>query len=151
MAWHRWISSLNTYEQRPLLVVALVPRLQSSTDEFVRGLFPERVEKDGGNDNGARKKQPATGGRRLRAQCDALVRKLMDCTPHYVRCLKPNDAKQARVVDAARAAHQAQYLGLLENIKVTCDGVVQKNERHIYTPTHSRSASGCSKYQGDVR
>ena len=42
----------------------------------------------------------------------------MDCSPHYVRCIKSNDLKKAGVFDLDRVTHQVRYLGLLENVKV---------------------------------
>ena len=45
------------------------------------------------------------------------VTALMDCTPHYVRCVKSNDAKAPKTIDKKRASHQCQYLGLPENIR----------------------------------
>jgi len=41
----------------------------------------------------------------------------MDCTPHYIRCVKSNDAKAPKTIDKKRASHQCQYLGLPENIR----------------------------------
>ena len=40
------------------------------------------------------------------------------CAAADVRCVKPNDEKRAGVYDVERVNHQAQYLGLLENVKV---------------------------------
>ena len=44
--------------------------------------------------------------------------KLRSCEPHYVRCIKPNDAKKPREIETDRVAHQVQYLGLVENVRV---------------------------------
>ena len=43
---------------------------------------------------------------------------LSACTPHYVRCIKPNDNKRPRDWDQKRVHHQVKYLGLLENVRV---------------------------------
>jgi myosin-1 len=42
----------------------------------------------------------------------------MKCTPHYVRCIKPNENKRALEFDEHRVKHQVRYLGLKENVRV---------------------------------
>lgn len=56
----------------------------------------------------------------------------MLCTPHYVRCIKPNDEKRAGLFDQSRVGHQVQYLGLLENIKVRRAGYAYRAEYHRF-------------------
>ena len=84
---------------------------QSSTNDFARSLYPEPVDYDN-------RKSPSTAGYKIKSQCGQLVSTLMDCTPHYVRCIKSNDLKKAGVFDLDRVTHQVRYLGLLENVKV---------------------------------
>jgi myosin-1 len=52
----------------------------------------------------------------------------MDCQPHYVRCVKSNDAKRALFIDKSRVQHQVKYLGLAENIKVRRAGYAYRCE-----------------------
>lgn len=42
----------------------------------------------------------------------------MKCTPHYIRCIKPNESKKAHDWEGDRVKHQVEYLGLKENIRV---------------------------------
>uniref|UniRef100_A0A8B9HR07 Osteoclast-stimulating factor 1 n=1 Tax=Astyanax mexicanus TaxID=7994 RepID=A0A8B9HR07_ASTMX len=51
-------------------------------------------------------------------QANTLVQTLMKCTPHYIRCIKPNETKKSRDWEESRAKHQVEYLGLRENIRV---------------------------------
>uniref|UniRef100_A0A8B9K3R2 Osteoclast-stimulating factor 1 n=1 Tax=Astyanax mexicanus TaxID=7994 RepID=A0A8B9K3R2_ASTMX len=51
-------------------------------------------------------------------QANELVDTLMKCTPHYIRCIKPNETKRPRDWEESRAKHQVEYLGLKENIRV---------------------------------
>ena len=84
-----------------------------STSAHVRALFPEAAVKT--------KKKPPTAGFQFAKQMRALVGKeLMQCDPHYIRCIKPNDHKRpgARHFDDARVQHQVRYLGLCENVRV---------------------------------
>lgn len=85
--------------------------MKRASNRLVAHLFPEDVEH-------AEQRRGPTSGFKIKTQCGQLVAALMDCTPHYVRCLKPNDRKAPGVFDAARVSHQVQYLGLLENINV---------------------------------
>lgn len=84
---------------------------KSSQNEFIRDLYPEEVDLD-------QRRSPPTNGHKLKSQCGDLVYALMDCEPHYVRCIKSNDRKKAGLFNTQRVKHQSLYLGLLENVKV---------------------------------
>ncbi|XP_034243725.1 unconventional myosin-Ie-like isoform X2 [Thrips palmi] len=86
----------------------LVQLLQTSTSQLIYSLFPEPVART----------RPTTAGTKIRSQAGELVAKLMQCAPHYVRCIKPNESKRAREWDDLRVKHQVEYLGLRENISV---------------------------------
>uniref|UniRef100_A0A8C3AU08 Osteoclast-stimulating factor 1 n=1 Tax=Cyclopterus lumpus TaxID=8103 RepID=A0A8C3AU08_CYCLU len=51
-------------------------------------------------------------------QANDLVKTLMKCTPHYIRCIKPNETKRPKDWEESRGRHQVEYLGLRENIRV---------------------------------
>uniref|UniRef100_A0A8C0GW91 Myosin IF n=1 Tax=Chelonoidis abingdonii TaxID=106734 RepID=A0A8C0GW91_CHEAB len=51
-------------------------------------------------------------------QANDLVSTLTKCTPHYIRCIKPNETKRPRDWEESRVKHQVEYLGLRENIRV---------------------------------
>uniref|UniRef100_A0AAR2J0Y6 Osteoclast-stimulating factor 1 n=1 Tax=Pygocentrus nattereri TaxID=42514 RepID=A0AAR2J0Y6_PYGNA len=53
-----------------------------------------------------------------RCSANELVDTLMKCTPHYIRCIKPNETKRPRDWEESRVKHQVEYLGLKENIRV---------------------------------
>ena len=59
-----------------------------------------------------------TLGSSFKGQLTSLVATINSTTVHYVRCIKPNDAKRAGLFEADRVKHQVKYLGLLENVKV---------------------------------
>ncbi len=77
---------------------------------FVRGLFPDDTEKQN--------TRPTTAGNKINKQANELVVALMKCTPHYIRCIKPNETKKPRDWEESRVKHQVEYLGLKENIRV---------------------------------
>eukprot|EP00475_Leptophrys_vorax_P030591 TRINITY_DN4597_c0_g2_i1.p1 TRINITY_DN4597_c0_g2~~TRINITY_DN4597_c0_g2_i1.p1 ORF type:complete len:1030 (+),score=334.18 TRINITY_DN4597_c0_g2_i1:248-3091(+) len=70
------------------------------------------------------KKKPLTAGTQFKTQVASLMKQLSACTPHYIRCIKPNDNKQSALYDDARCVHQIRYLGLLENVRVRRAGFV---------------------------
>ncbi|KYQ88475.1 myosin IC [Tieghemostelium lacteum] len=85
--------------------------LQMSGNSFLTALFPDEIDQDS-------KKLPTTAGFKIKTQAAELVSTLMKSTPHYIRCLKPNDVKKPNVFEGPRVMHQIKYLGLLDNIKV---------------------------------
>lgn len=103
----------------------LIMLLKSCNDSLVQYLFQEEVDM---NDKTA----PLTSGNRIRIQCNALVKALMDCSPHYVRCIKSNDTKSPLLIDQDRVTHQVKYLGLTENIKVRRAGFAYRAEYHRF-------------------
>ena len=82
-----------------------------SNNKFLVSLFPDPP--DGNSKQGS-----TTSGFKIRDQANALVTTLSKATPHYCRCLKPNDDKRWDLFDNPRVLHQIRYLGLLDNIKV---------------------------------
>ncbi|XP_026332602.1 unconventional myosin-Va [Hyposmocoma kahamanoa] len=63
-----------------------------------------------------------TVGAQFRASLSALMLTLSATTPHYVRCIKPNDTKQPFQFDPARAVNQLRACGVLETIRISAAG-----------------------------
>ena len=103
----------------------LVLMVQTSKVKLIQHMYSEVIDL---ND----KKGPPTAGQRIRVQCNALVKALMDCQPNYVRCIKSNDEKRALHIDTTRVRHQSKYLGLSENIKVRRAGYAYRAEFHRF-------------------
>ncbi|XP_044305252.1 unconventional myosin-Ie-like [Varanus komodoensis] len=96
---------------RDVLFADLIELMQSSEIPFIRELFPENL-------NAEKKGRPTTAGSKIKKQANSLVDTLMKCTPHYIRCIKPNETKRPRDWEESRVKHQVEYLGLRENIRV---------------------------------
>ena len=45
-----------------------------------------------------------------------------NCSPFYVRCIKPNTVQQPSTFDNTLVVEQLKYLGMIETIKVTPSG-----------------------------
>ncbi|KAK1897332.1 Unconventional myosin-If [Dissostichus eleginoides] len=65
-----------------------------------------------------KKSRPTTASSKIKKQANDLVSTLMKCTPHYIRCIKPNETKRPKDWEESRGRHQVEYLGLRENIRV---------------------------------
>ncbi|CAL8354699.1 unnamed protein product [Arctogadus glacialis] len=96
---------------RDVLFNDIIELMQSSEFAFIKNLFPESLEAE-------KRGRPSTVSTKIKQQANSLVQTLMRCTPHYIRCIKPNETKRARDWEESRARHQVEYLGLRENIRV---------------------------------
>ncbi|ETE58906.1 Myosin-If [Ophiophagus hannah] len=82
---------------RDVLFTDLIELMQSSEFAFIRMLFPEKLDAD-------KKGRPTTAGSKIKKQANDLVNTLMKCTPHYIRCIKPNETKRPRDWEESRYA-----------------------------------------------
>uniref|UniRef100_A0A8C9A0N4 Myosin IF n=1 Tax=Prolemur simus TaxID=1328070 RepID=A0A8C9A0N4_PROSS len=106
---------------RDVLFSDLIELMQSSEQAFLRMLFPEKLEGD-------KKGRPSTAGSKIKKQANDLVATLKRCTPHYIRCIKPNETKRPRDWEENRVKHQVEYLGLKENIRVRRAGFAYRRQ-----------------------
>uniref|UniRef100_A0A8B9SCM8 Myosin IC n=1 Tax=Apteryx owenii TaxID=8824 RepID=A0A8B9SCM8_APTOW len=61
-----------------------------------------------------------------------LMEILMSKEPSYIRCIKPNDAKQADRFDEVLIRHQVKYLGLMENLRVRRAGFAYRRKYEVF-------------------
>eukprot|EP01113_Clastostelium_recurvatum_P018679 TRINITY_DN2199_c0_g3_i1.p1 TRINITY_DN2199_c0_g3~~TRINITY_DN2199_c0_g3_i1.p1 ORF type:complete len:1027 (-),score=334.99 TRINITY_DN2199_c0_g3_i1:84-2738(-) len=106
-------------KNKDTLFVDLIAAMQTSPLPMMGEMFPEVRSADN-------KKRPETAGTQFRTAVNALIATLLSCSPHYIRCIKSNDKKQAGVIDDARVRHQVRYLGLLENVRVRRAGFANR-------------------------
>ena len=75
------------------------------------------------------------------------MQNLAKCQPHYIRCIKPNETKQALDWDPHRVRHQVQYLGLLENVRVRRAGFAFRAEFDRFLRRYGKlSRKVCSQF-----
>ncbi|XP_056270913.1 unconventional myosin-If isoform X2 [Pseudoliparis swirei] len=115
---------------RDVLFPDLIELMQSSEHNFICGLFPENLNTD-------KKSRPTTASSKIKSQANDLVKTLMKCTPHYIRCIKPNETKRPKDWEESRGRHQVEYLGLRENIRVRRAGFAY---RRVFTKFLKRYA-----------
>ncbi|KAK3561154.1 hypothetical protein QTP86_028387, partial [Hemibagrus guttatus] len=78
------------------------------------------------------KKRPETTATQFKNSLAKLMEILMSKEPSYVRCIKPNDAKQAGRFDDVLIRHQVKYLGLMENLRVRRAGFAYRRRYEIF-------------------
>ncbi|XP_045923815.1 unconventional myosin-Vb [Micropterus dolomieu] len=68
------------------------------------------------------KEHRKTVGLQFRSSLTLLMETLNATTPHYVRCIKPNDDKEPFSFDSKRAVQQLRACGVLETIRISAAG-----------------------------
>ncbi|CAN9499418.1 unnamed protein product [Ophioblennius macclurei] len=92
-----------------------------------------KLFEDGDKTSGSPKKQSGRGGpahrdtrktvgTQFRQSLHLLMDTLNATTPHYVRCIKPNDLKAPFTLDPVRAVQQLRACGILETIRISAAG-----------------------------
>lgn len=64
---------------------------------------------------------PTLGGQ-FRASLQELYEKLTSTAPHFIKCVKTNELKQANMFDSRYCLQQVEYLGLLEVVRIRRQG-----------------------------
>uniref|UniRef100_A0A8C3H2E4 Unconventional myosin-Ic n=1 Tax=Corvus moneduloides TaxID=1196302 RepID=A0A8C3H2E4_CORMO len=78
------------------------------------------------------KKRPETAATQFKNSLSKLMEILMSKEPSYIRCMKPNDAKQADRFDEVLIRHQVKYLGLMENLRVRRAGFAYRRKYEVF-------------------
>ncbi|ENN78188.1 hypothetical protein YQE_05340, partial [Dendroctonus ponderosae] len=73
-------------------------------------------------DSGAKKSHKKSVGSQFRESLNALMSTLNFTTPHYIRCIKPNDTKSGFEFSPKRAVQQLRACGVLETIRISAAG-----------------------------
>jgi len=64
------------------------------------------------------KQKSKTVGQQFKEQLTELMTKIEGTEPHYIRCLKPNDAAKPNILTRRRLTEQLRYGGVLEAVRV---------------------------------
>ncbi|XP_034540963.1 unconventional myosin-Va-like isoform X2 [Notolabrus celidotus] len=70
----------------------------------------------------SKKDNKKTVGLQFRQSLHLLMDTLNATTPHYVRCIKPNDDKASFSLDPVRAVQQLRACGILETVRISAAG-----------------------------
>ncbi|XP_066902208.1 LOW QUALITY PROTEIN: unconventional myosin-Va [Halyomorpha halys] len=124
-------------KNRDTIIEEQVSVFKSSSNRLVSRLFSDPEEKD--NKLAVPKprvrvsvqskmpspqvsKNKKTVGSQFRDSLNALMGTLNATTPHYIRCIKPNDEKAAFKYNPGRVVQQLRACGVLETIRISAAG-----------------------------
>ncbi|XP_028966308.1 unconventional myosin-Va [Galendromus occidentalis] len=99
--------------------------LASARLPFAAALFKKPVAPKSSSQHpstGSQKQNKMTVGSQFRQSLNLLMETLNATTPHYVRCIKPNDDKAAFVFNPHRATQQLRACGVLETVRISAAG-----------------------------
>uniref|UniRef100_A0A8C1X9K0 Myosin Ic, paralog a n=1 Tax=Cyprinus carpio TaxID=7962 RepID=A0A8C1X9K0_CYPCA len=77
-------------------------------------------------------RRPETAATEFKLSLAKLMEILMSKEPLYVRCIKPNDAKQPGGFDEVLVRHQVKYLGLMEYLRVRRAGFAYRRNFEVF-------------------
>ncbi|XP_061655785.1 unconventional myosin-Ih isoform X2 [Phyllopteryx taeniolatus] len=98
--------------------------MQQSKNAIIQHCFPPS-EPD-------RKKRPETVVTQFKSSLAGLTQILGTKEPWYVRCVKPNEAKEPGRFDDVLVRHQVKYLGLMEHLRVRRAGFAYRRKYEIF-------------------
>jgi myosin-5 len=101
--------------------------LQTAPSQLMQDVFAVQLKEteDRSGDTGASKRgasQQKTVGQQFKDQLTSLVSSVEKTDPHYIRCLKPNDAARPKMLTRKRLTEQLRYGGVLEAVRVARAG-----------------------------
>ncbi|XP_022046954.2 unconventional myosin-Vb [Acanthochromis polyacanthus] len=115
-------------KNRDTVFEELINILKASQSELVAELFQQQGNVSSVSNGSVRSGKRATREHRLtvgfqfRQSLQMLMDTLNSTTPHYVRCIKPNDLKEPFVFDPKRTVQQLRACGVLETIRISAAG-----------------------------
>uniref|UniRef100_A0A3Q1KA92 Uncharacterized protein n=1 Tax=Anabas testudineus TaxID=64144 RepID=A0A3Q1KA92_ANATE len=98
--------------------------MRQSKNPIIQHCFPS-TEPDS-------KKRPETVVTQFKGSLVGLTEILMSKEAWYVRCIKPNEAKQPGRFDDVLVRHQVKYLGLMEHLRVRRAGFAYRRKYEIF-------------------
>merc|ERR1711970_1591677 len=116
----------------------VVDQLKKGTNEVVKILFADHPGQSGDADGGGggKKKKGAGGFKTVssgyRDQLGNLMKTLNSTSPHFIRCIVPNETKSPGVIDAGLVMHQLTCNGVLEGIRICRKGFPNRMQYHDF-------------------
>ncbi|ODQ77115.1 hypothetical protein BABINDRAFT_181907 [Babjeviella inositovora NRRL Y-12698] len=111
---------------------AIMSLLGNSTDPFLAALFPATPSLSGKRNNMLR-----TVGTKHKEQLADLMDQLSSTTPHFVRCILPNNMKLPKKFDKQLVLDQLRCNGVLEGIRIARSGYPNRIFFKDFLPRYS--------------
>jgi myosin-5 len=100
--------------------------LETAPSQLVQDVYAiQKKETDDNNASSGNKQgtnKSKTVGQQFKEQLISLVASVEKTDPHYIRCLKPNDAAKPKLLTRKRLTEQLRYGGVLEAVRVARAG-----------------------------
>jgi myosin-5 len=99
--------------------------LEFAPSQLVKDLFTVQKKDNEDREGDASKKmggKASTVGQQFKEQLTSLISSVEKTDPHYIRCLKPNDAAKPKMLTRRRLTEQLRYGGVLEAVRVARAG-----------------------------
>uniref|UniRef100_A0A0N5B614 Myosin motor domain-containing protein n=1 Tax=Strongyloides papillosus TaxID=174720 RepID=A0A0N5B614_STREA len=133
----------NTVNEQLLEVVL------NSQSDFIKNVMVDNV---GMSTSGNERKK--TVSFKFRESLKELILVLSSTTPHYVRCIKPNDVKESFFMEPKRSIQQLRACGILETVRLSAAGYPSRMEyedfgrryRVLYTVDSKLWKNNCKKF-----
>jgi len=88
------------------------------------------------SDKAGKPAKSKTVGQQFKQQLIQLMEKVESTEPHYIRCLKPNDAAKANLMTRRRLTEQLRYGGVLEAVRVARMGFPVRMNHELFYQTY---------------
>ncbi|CEO99091.1 hypothetical protein PBRA_007205 [Plasmodiophora brassicae] len=102
-------------KNRDTLTPDAMALLNGSSLKFVADMFSQ-------SENMSAKDRKVTLGKQFRNQLDTLMSTLHTTTPHYIRCVKPNDDKRPKTFVSRNCYEQLLFSGVFEAVQIRKKG-----------------------------
>ena len=110
-----------TDKNKDQLLKDLLNLVAASRNPLIQQLFPHEVNQDD-------RRRPPTAGDKIKISANDLVATLMQCSPSYIRTIKPNENKSPTEYNDGNVLHQIKYLGLQENVRIRRAGFAYRQD-----------------------
>ena len=103
-------------DEIPLTAQSLFEEDSSELMKEIYAVQKNQSEDSGSKDGPAKQK---TVSQQFKVQLDSLIAMIETTDPHYIRCLKPNDAVKKKLLTCKRLTGILHYGGVLEAVRIT--------------------------------
>ncbi|KAB0790860.1 hypothetical protein PPYR_14947 [Photinus pyralis] len=86
--------------------------IQQSTNAYLKKVFESELK------SSVSSRKMVTLSFQFRNSLDTLMKSLNACYPFFIRCIKPNETKQAQVLDRGLCVRQLRYSGMMETARI---------------------------------
>jgi len=109
---------------------------ESSESWLIKNIYAVQkaeVEEGTSSNKPGKPAKSKTVSQQFKEQLSILIEKIESTEPHYIRCLKPNDAAKPNLLTRRRLTEQLRYGGVLEAVRVARMGFpVRLNHREFF-------------------